>query len=436
MKLSPAAKMAVKAAVQGRGAYKKVQGRGAYMPVPRLLKGRGAYVPDKYSNKDIAQSVAGRAAGYLWDKLFGNGDYAAIPQGIKNNSFMSEITAKGPPQVWATRDNAFVMRHSEYLGDVTTSSSARDFKLDSYAINPGLPQTFPWLSNIANQFQQYEIKGMLFEFRSTCSDAIASGTDISMGSVILATNYNSADDDFASKQQMLQTEFCAQGRPSQCILHPIECKPSLTSVETLYTRSGAVPTGSDIRLYDLGKFQIATQGFQGTSVNIGELWLTYEIAFKKPIQSNGTSVLLGDFYNATTGITSSALYGTNATLVDGSNAGSELSANDILLPDANPGDVYLVTYHANGTAAAINGPVVTATSGHLLQLWDNGANEGGAAPQGGVTSSKVMWSALIKINATFTATPKISASYFSFLTSPTDMQLAVCKVNPNFPLTL
>ena len=43
-----------------------------------------------------------------------------------------------------------------------------------------------------------------------------------------------------------------------------------------------VPSGSDRRLYDFGNFQIATIGLQGTSVNVGELWVTYEIELFKP----------------------------------------------------------------------------------------------------------------------------------------------------------
>jgi len=35
-------------------------------------------------------------------------------------------------------------------------------------------------------------------------------------------------------------------------------------------------------MYDLCNFQIATMGFQGTSVNIGELYITYQVSLRKP----------------------------------------------------------------------------------------------------------------------------------------------------------
>lgn len=430
MKLSKAGKAAITKMVKGQGAYKAKTSK-------KRIRGRGDYVPDKYSNKDLAQTIGGRAMGYIWDKLFGNGDYAPMNFGVKNNSFMNEIVANGPPKVWSTNQNAFVMRHSEYLGDITTSSVARDFDLASYDINAGLTTMFPWLSTIASNFQQYKVKGMLFEYRSTCSDAIASSTDLSLGTVILATNYNSAESAFASKQQMLQTEFCSQGKPSQCILHPIECKPSLTSVETLYVRTGDVPDGQDQRLYDLGKFQIATQGFQGTSINIGELWVTYEIELLKPILSNGSSILLGDFWSANSGITVNYPMSSLPRLLKGSNAGTTISGKDIYLNLANPGDVYLVCYHVTGGATGtVTGPVVTATSAELLAFWEDQSQEGAAAPTTGVsTSTKAMFCVLMKVNATFTATPSLNLSYTSFVGSPAYSELFVCKVNPNLQYT-
>jgi len=49
----------------------------------------------------------------------------------------------------------------------------------------------------------------------------------------------------------------------------------------MYLRSGAVPSGADQRFYDLGNFQIMTQGMQAAAT-IGELWVTYHVKFLKP----------------------------------------------------------------------------------------------------------------------------------------------------------
>ena len=52
----------------------------------------------------------------------------------------------------------------------------------------------------------------------------------------------------------------------------------------LYVRSGPVPSTGDERLYDLGRFQIATEGQQAIGGNLGELWVTYEVLMSKPIK--------------------------------------------------------------------------------------------------------------------------------------------------------
>lgn len=430
-KLPAAAKAAVKASLTGRGAYKpkKTLRRAAK---PRSLKGMGAYVPEEYSDKDIAKTVGGRLTGWIWDKLFGNGAYAPVSFDVKNNSFMNDIVANGPPSMHSTGAQSFVLRHREYLGDVTTSGTAREFDLSSYDINPGQSELMPWGSQIANQFQQYKVKGAVFEFVSTCSDAIASSTDLALGTVIMATNYNSAESDFVNKQQMLQTEFCSQGKPSQCILHPIECKPSLTSVETLYTRSGAVPSGQDQRLFDLGKFQLATQGFQGTNVNIGELWFSYEIELLKPIQSNGTSVLLGDFYNATTGISTSNPFSTSPTLNAGSNLGSEINGNAIEFPSANPGDTYFVFWQVEGTSAACTGSL-DSDQCRYLKIWQGGVNLSAGAPSTGVSATFMNVACIVVINATLNSSlpPSLILNLTGMPTSCTSMDLCIAKITPN-----
>jgi len=78
-------------------------------------------------------------------------------------------------------------------------------------------------------------------------------------------------------------EFGASVKPSCSLMHPIECAKAQSVLGDLYVRATpGVPAGSDRRLYDFGNFQIASNGCQGTSVNLGELWVTYEIELFKP----------------------------------------------------------------------------------------------------------------------------------------------------------
>lgn len=205
----------------------------------------------------------------------GHGNYS-----VSNNTILSPNSQI--PQ-FSNLGQSVRCAHREFIGDINSSTA---FALQSYAINPGLSGTFPWLSAIANQFEQYKIHGLMFEFRTTSSDALNS-TNTALGTMILATEYNVLLPSFTNKQQMENTIFSTSGKPSTTLLHPIECDPAQTPNQPAYVRSGATLIG-DNRLYDLGNFQIASVGSQASSV-VGELWITYDITFYKPILNNSAA---------------------------------------------------------------------------------------------------------------------------------------------------
>lgn len=131
-------------------------------------------------------------------------------------------------------------------------------------------------------YEQYEIEGLIFEFRSTSADALNS-TNTALGSVMMATQYDTLDPVFSNKMEMLNYEFSTSVKPSSSTMHMVECDPRQTPVNELYTLyNQTVAANADPRLYHLGRFCIATTGFQGTSVNIGELHVTYQVRLLKP----------------------------------------------------------------------------------------------------------------------------------------------------------
>lgn len=178
------------------------------------------------------------------------------------------------------RDGAIIIRHREYVGEIAGTVA---FNRTDYDINPGVFSTFPWLGQIAGAYEQYRWRGLIFEYKSTCADALISGsTNASMGTVIMATDYNSPDgNQFIDKLSMENAEYSSSCKPSQSMFHPIECKSSLNPQSKFWIRNGAIGNNQDLRLYDLGTFSIATQSFQAATPSAGELWCTYEIEFYK-----------------------------------------------------------------------------------------------------------------------------------------------------------
>lgn len=174
-----------------------------------------------------------------------------------------------------------VISHREYIMDICTSPTIGEWKSQTFAINPALGTTFEWLAQIAANYEEYELQGCIFVFRSMSGDALNS-TNTALGTIIMATQYNPYQPPFVNKAEMESHAYAMSGRPSEDMVHPIECDPHQGVINTFFTRNGDVPTGADQRLYDVGRFEVATTGFQAASVNIGELHITYQVALMKP----------------------------------------------------------------------------------------------------------------------------------------------------------
>jgi hypothetical protein len=126
------------------------------------------------------------------------------------------------------------------------------------------------------------MKGLVFEYRPSSGSAV-SGSNPGMGVVVYATDYNAIGPNFVSKQQMESYEFSCSCVPFESMMHPVECAPRSNALDTLFIRTNNTGTSTaDLRLYDLGKFQVATSGQQASGNIIGELWVAYHVCLKKP----------------------------------------------------------------------------------------------------------------------------------------------------------
>jgi hypothetical protein len=233
--------------------------------------------------------------------------------------------------------------------------------LKLFNINPGIGQTFPWLAQVASNYEEYSFSGLIFEFRSTSSNALNS-TNTALGTVILATQYNALSAPFVNKQQMENYEFAASGNPSCNIMHAVECEKFLNPLSTLFVREldAATIANSDKRLFDLGNFSIASVGLQGTSVNMGELWVSYDITFSKPKLSEGSDVADHFVLNAPSITTGSWLGNvTLAALSTTSDFGVTLTQTTIVIPPYFSGNVVIhlsmLTASASQTAPTFTG---------------------------------------------------------------------------------
>lgn len=220
----------------------------------------------------------GTLAGNAIGRIMGMGDYT-----VSSNSITTSATAiSGEVPHFGKADNSTRVRHREFISDIAVPPGGSAFTNSTFVINPSNSQLFPWLAKFAENYQQYRVHGMVFYFKSTTSDYSAAGA---LGKIAMATNYNVRDLAYANMQELENAEFSVSGKPSVSRLHPIECAPNNGTPLVKWVRDTQYDaSGGDDRLYDVGKFQFAVQGLPGTpGTIIGELWVTYDIEFYKPI---------------------------------------------------------------------------------------------------------------------------------------------------------
>lgn len=216
----------------------------------------------------IAPGIGGAVGGYV-------GEFAGRISGMGSYKIKHNTLATGPTPEFG--DRSIRIRNREFIANVGSTTA---FTLSSFNLNPGLNGTFPWLSTIAANYEEYEFNGLIFEFVTTTGTAI-SGSSAAMGQIIMATDYDSLDDPFSSGVQMMAAMFSNTGVPYSNLLHAVECDPSQRPAKVMYIRSGPVSSG-DLRLYDLGVFGFATQNQQSNAAGLGLLWVSYDVVLRKP----------------------------------------------------------------------------------------------------------------------------------------------------------
>lgn len=209
------------------------------------------------------------------------------PYKVRRNSLANSLSyTGGVPRVRnRQRGEAFVISHREYVGEITSGTydaggTATRFKLESHRLNPANQTLFPWLSAFAGAFQEWELNGCLIQLRTESSDIAPA---VTLGMYGLAAEYNVLADEPVSKLEVENMENAGTSKISVDLVMPIECDRKQTSISHLFVGpiGGAMLEG-DLRLYDICKFYVFSQGIPKENVKVAELWVTYEVAFYKP----------------------------------------------------------------------------------------------------------------------------------------------------------
>jgi hypothetical protein len=165
----------------------------------------------------------------------------------------------------------------EYLVDIDGSEN---FSVTRYPVNPGQSSTFPWLSTIAPNFEKYRFKKLEFYYKPIVSGFATGGQK---GKVIFSFDTDASDPSPTSKRQMENTIPHADSTPWSSFSLNLEPRIINRLTDAHYVRSGGVPSGTDIKTYDIGTLYVGTQGMVVDSGKVGELRVRYVVDLLIPI---------------------------------------------------------------------------------------------------------------------------------------------------------
>jgi hypothetical protein len=357
----------------------------------------------------------GTVAGNFLSKIFGMGSYK-----LRKNNIFDDLCNDQVP-VMHSNSETVVLRHREYIADISTTTG---FGQQQFSINPGLATTFPFLSAIAQNFQEYSFNGLVFEYKSTSADALSS-TNTALGSIMMAAVYRADAGSFFNKQQLLNEMWSADAKPSESFLLPIECDPSENPLPVQYVRGTAVPSGQDTKLYDLATLTVASYGSQAASV-VGELWATYEVVLRKPMITSGIATY-GDsaLFELVTPTNANMLGASRVQIMDF--IGLTLTATSVTFPPSAQGVFLLCLSYKNGTGvtAAFTQPTLTNCSFVTV----GGDNYFGSTGTGSTYSCT--W-VIVKIPNTYSAAI-VAYSGFTIPVTPAHSELLVTQLPGGLP---
>lgn len=252
-------------------------------------------------------------------------------------------------------NGAVRVQHKELFRLVNSTTS---FSILQNQINPGLPEIFTWLSQIAPSFEQYRWNYLCFHYRSTSSDN-TSTINTALGVVMLGISYDSYDRAFTNRIEF--TNYAGVRRCRPCDDMDYGASLSTRATQNMFVRTGPVPADADRRLYDLGTFNFATDAAQNANP-VGELWVSYSIDLFKPKINE-----VGDAATARytiSGANASVPLGSTQTLQGVDEIGATLTSNTITFPgqSALPNQ-YIVIVNWTGTAGlGTTYPTLTGTN--------------------------------------------------------------------------
>lgn len=299
---------------------------------------------------------------------------------MRNKAISAHTTSRGD----------IIVEKAEYIGDLVPSTTGA-FLSQVYNVNPGLTSVFPFLSGLAQQYEEYDPVYMQVILKTTSGYAMNNTTgNAALGTMGITSVYNTYTNTATLNSKVICESYdgATSGPPSKSQVIRLQTKNSRNPLDTYFTRAGPVPANQTSSMTDVCNLVIWSSGLQNTVANapIAEIWIRYKIILKSP--KPGSLLTTSPFVHAQCATaTTSAYFGATRTLSAASNFIPTFTGTTVTFPSDLPLGNYLLSYVAYGTStASVAGPNVAFTTNcALYNLWIN--NTASALPSISATST-------------------------------------------------
>lgn len=263
-------------------------------------------------------------------------------------------------------------REKETVGQIAGATAFANGNGLTYnaPINPGLPTSFPWLANIAAQYDKYKIHSLVYRYVNIKG---------SNSPGIITMSYDEDVLDAAPIDYLQQSQATAYKRGAPWTSFELRVPVSHTE---RFVRDGVV-AGTDLKTYDAGRIIVTSDACADSSVH-GYLEVEYDIELLKKSTASSGGVSMGRQISLFT--VSGAASGAAVTA-------PSVATSVIFTPNANPlnavvgpGKLTLLSGTYRVTYVQSNAGDFTSTIGGTVTMWSS-ANLLGAACNASITTT-------------------------------------------------
>jgi hypothetical protein len=176
------------------------------------------------------------------------------------------------PSIRGTRDG-IVITHREPLEPLVSKKQNEFHLANKYFLNPGLHETFPWLSKIANNYETYNVRSFRIRYLPTVPT-------VTPGSVYGYMDLDPQDTEAISAKTVLSQKGAKSSPLYEEAVFDI-MGSNLNKFRNRYTRYSAQNT-VDLKTTDFGIFAIYIEGATEANLKFGNVVAEYVIELKTP----------------------------------------------------------------------------------------------------------------------------------------------------------